>query len=110
MVDASSALEVGAMRWDRDTNKDAAFAQGRRYEIFGMDFGNEHGASTVMASCGSGVTFYWVKTWEFMGDRDTSSRKHDLFVSLGLCLLSLLLCVCVCVCVWCVGWFLLRWK
>ena len=101
MVDARCGLEVGWMRRGRDTNKDAAFAQGRRYGIFGMDSDNEHGASTVMASCGSGVTFFWAKTWEFMGGRDTSSRKLDLFASLDLCLLSLLLCVCVCVCVVC---------
>ena len=62
MVDASSELEVGAIRWVRDTNEDTAFIQGRRYEIFGMDFDNEHGASKVMASCGSGMTLFWAKT------------------------------------------------
>ena len=109
MVDVRCRLEVGWMRRSRDTNKDAAFAQGRGYEIFGMDFDKGRGANTVMALCGNGVACFWAKNMEFMGGRDTSSRKYDLFGSLGLCLLSLVLCVCVCVCVVC--WMvLLRWK
>ena len=101
MVDARCRLEVGCMRRSRDTNKDAAFAQGRGYEIFGMDFDKGRGANTVMALCGNGVAGFWARKHGIYGWPGHFQQEIRLvWVPWPLFAFSCVVCVCVCVVCW----------